>query len=384
LILEPATWNLQLRSGAHAVIDLDAIASNFRLLRERVGSRRAFYAVLKADAYGHGAARVARRLEREGADRFAVASTGEGVALRRAGVAGEILLLSHAEPEDLARQRAYGLTPTLYDPDQADALARESRAFGEPLGVQLELDTGMGRAGMRPEQLDRVGRMLAASPWLRLTGTFANLSCADDPGRRETAQQIAGLVEAAAKLRAMGVEPGPLHAANSAGILAHPESWLDGVRPGLGLYGVDPAEGLSGGGLSPAMRVETRVIAVHQVGAGTPLGYGGRFVTQRPTTVAVLPIGYHDGFRRGFSSRAAVLLRGRRAPVVGSVSMDLTLVDATATGAARGDRAVCLGADGAESVTAWELARALDTIPYEILCGFGARVSRVFVERAAE
>jgi alanine racemase len=384
LILEPATWNLQPRSGAHAVIDLDAIASNFRLLRERVGSRRAFYAVLKADAYGHGAARVARRLEREGADRFAVASTGEGVALRRAGVAGEILLLSHAEPEDLARQRAYGLTPTLYDPDQADALARESRAFGEPLGVQLELDTGMGRAGMRPEQLDRVGRMLAASPWLRLTGTFANLSCADDPGRRETAQQIAGLVEAAAKLRAMGVEPGPLHAANSAGILAHPESWLDGVRPGLGLYGVDPADGMSGGGLSPAMRVETRVIAVHEVGAGTPLGYGGRFVTQRPTTVAVLPIGYHDGFRRGFSSRAAVLLRGRRAPVVGSVSMDLTLVDATATGAARGDRAVCLGADGAESVTAWELARALDTIPYEILCGFGARVSRVFVERAAE
>jgi alanine racemase len=384
LILEPATWNLQPQSGAHAVIDLDAIASNFRLLRERVGSRRAFYAVLKADAYGHGAARVARRLEREGADRFAVASTGEGVALRRAGVAGEILLLSHAEPEDLARQRAYGLTPTLYDPDQADALARESRVFGEPLGVQLELDTGMGRAGMRPEQLDRVGRMLAASPWLRLTGTFANLSCADDPGRRETAQQIAGLVEAAAKLRAMGVEPGTLHAANSAGILAHPESWLDGVRPGLGLYGVDPAEGLSGGGLSPAMRVETRVIAVHQVGAGTPLGYGGRFVTQRPTTVAVLPIGYHDGFRRGFSSRAAVLLRGRRAPVVGSVSMDLTLVDATATGAARGDRAVCLGADGAESVTAWELARALDTIPYEILCGFGARVSRVFVERAAE
>ncbi len=382
--LRPETPNLQPRSGARAVIDLDAIASNFHLLRERVGSRRAFYAVLKADAYGHGAARVARRLEREGADRFAVASTGEGVALRRAGVAGEILLLSHAEPEDLARQRAYGLTPTLYDPDQADALARESRAFGEPLGVQLELDTGMGRAGLRPEQLDRVGRMLAASPWLRVTGTFANLSCADDPRRKETARQIAGLVEAAAKLRAMGVEPGPLHAANSAGILAHPESWLDAVRPGLGLYGIDPAEGLSGGGLSPAMRVETRVIAVHEVGAGTPLGYGGRFVTQRQTTVAVLPIGYHDGFRRGFSGKVAVLLRGRRAPVVGSVSMDLTLVDATATGAARGDRAVCLGADGAESVTAWELARALDTIPYEILCGFGARVSRVFVERTAE
>ena len=382
--LESETRDPGPRAGARAVVNLDAIAKNFRYLRERAGSRSALYAVVKADAYGHGAARVAQRLEREGADHFAVASTGEGIVLRRAGVAGEILIFSHAEPEDLPRQRAYGLTPTLYDPDQAEAIAREARLFGSPFGVQLELDTGMGRAGVRPEQLDRVGRMLAASPWLRLTGTFANLSCAGEPGRTETSQQIAGLVQGAAKLRALGVQPGPLHAANTAGVLAHPESWLDAVRPGLGLYGIDPVEGLSGGALSPAMRVETRVIAVHEVAAGTPLGYGGRFVTQGPTTVAVLPIGYHDGFRRGFSGRAAVLLRGRRAPVVGSVSMDLTLVDATATGAARGDSAVCLGADGTESVTAWELARALDTIPYEILCGFGARVPRAFVERAAE
>src|SRR5262249_42610096 len=167
-------------------------------------------------------------------------------------------------------------------------------------------------------------------------------------------------------------------------ILAHPSSWLDGVRPGLALYGVDPAEGLSGGALSPAMRIETEVIAVHRVDAGTPLGYGGRFVTQRQTTVAVLPIGYHDGVRRGFSGKAAVLLRGGRAPVVGSVSMDLTLVDATATGAERGDRAVCLGVEGGQAVTAWELARAADTIPYEILCGFGARITRIYRERAAE
>jgi alanine racemase len=229
-----------------------------------------------------------------------------------------------------------------------------------------------------------VARLLAASPWLRLTGTFANLSCADDPGRAETGEQVNALASCAARLREAGIDPGIVHAANSAGVLAHPASWLGGVRPGLALYGIEPAEGLSGGALSPAMRIEADVVAVRRVPAGTPLGYGGRFVTERETTIAVLSIGYHDGFRRGFSGRVAVLLRGRPAPVVGSVSMDLTLVDATATGAERGDRAVCLGEEGGGSVTAWELARAAETIPYEILCGFGSRLERLFVERAAE
>jgi alanine racemase len=380
--LEPR--DSRLRGPAWAVVDLDAVVRNYRFLRNRVGPGRALYAVVKADAYGHGGARVARRLALEGADRFAVAHTEEGVSLRRAGVRGEILLLSHAEPGDLPRQRAYGLTPTLYDQVQAEALAREARRLREPLPVHLELDTGMGRAGIRPEALDSVARLLAQSPWLRLEGTFANLSCADDPGRAETAKQVDLLAACAAKLRALGVEPGLLHAANSAGVLAHPASWLDAVRPGLALYGVEPAEGLSEGALSPAMRIETSVVAVRRVPAGTPLGYGGRFVTKRDTTIAVVPIGYHDGFRRGFSGKASVLLRGRRAPVVGSVSMDLTLVDATATGAARGDRVVCLGDEGGQSVSAWELARAAETIPYEILCGFGARLERVFVERTGE
>src|SRR5262249_169032 len=162
------------------------------------------------------------------------------------------------------------------DPEQAEAMTREARAGGGIFDVQLELDTGMGRAGVRLEDLDRVAATLVASPWLRLTGTFANLSCADDPARSGTALQV-GRLAAAAGLAERGVPPGIRHAANSAGILAHPSSWLDGVRPGLALYGVDPAEGLSGGALSPAMRIETEVIAVHRVDAGTPLGYGGRF-----------------------------------------------------------------------------------------------------------
>ena len=366
-----------------ARIDLDAVASNFRLLRERVGGTRAVYAVVKADAYGHGAPKVAQRLQREGADRFAVAGTEEGVGLRRAGVAGEILVLSHAEPADLARQMAYGLSPTLYDVTQAKAILDAASARRLPLRVQLELDTGMGRAGIRPEDLESVIAGLKVAPAVTLSGTFANLSSADDPSSPETARQVEAMRSALERLRNAGVPPGLVHLANSAGILAHPGTWLEGVRPGIALYGVAPSEAIDGGGLRPAMCVETRVVSVRSVPAGTALGYGGRFVTGRETTVAVLPIGYHDGFRRSFSGRVAVLLRGMRAPVVGSVSMDVTLVDATGTGAARGDRAICLGTAGGLSVTAWDLARAAGTIPYEILCGIGPRVAREYVGAGA-
>ena len=365
------------------MIDLDAIAANYRLLHDRVGAGRAVYAVVKANAYGHGATAVARRLEREGADRFAVAGTEEGVALRRAGVAGEVLLLSCAEPEELPRQHAYGLTPTIYDLAQAEALLAASRRIAGTLRVQLELDTGMGRAGIRPEELDPLIALWKNSGGAEIAGTFANLSSADDPASPATARQVAVMRECLARLRDAGVSPGLVHVANSAGILAHPDSWFDGVRPGLALYGIAPSDAVDAAGLTPAMTLESRVIGVRRVPAGTPLGYGGRFVTSRETTVAVLPIGYHDGFRRSFSGSISVLLRGRKAPVVGPVSMDVTLVDATATGAERGDRVVCLGRDGDDAITAWELARAAGTIPYEILCGLGPRVARVYREESA-
>ncbi len=366
-----------------AIIDLDAIASNYRFLAARVAPRPV-YAVVKADAYGHGAAPVASRLAREGADRFAVASPDEGAALRRAGVAGEILVLSQAEPADVPLLDAYGLTPALYDAEQAEGIGQAARSAGPPMPVHLEIDTGMGRAGFRPEELDRAIAVLRAAPGLRLAGTFANLSRADDPASPETRRQAEGLRAAADRLRARGIGPGLVHAANSAAILEAPEAWLDAVRPGLALYGISPREAFQYEPLVPAMRVEARIVSLKRVPAGTALGYGGRFVAQRDTTVAVLPIGYHDGFRRSLSGRVSVLLGGKRAPVVGAVSMDVTLVDATGTGARRGDRAVCLGADrtaaGADAVTAWELARAAETIPYEILCGIGSRVTRVHAE----
>ena len=375
-----------LPSPAVAYVDLDAIASNYRVIRDLVAPRGVI-AVVKADAYGHGAREVARRLAAEGARRFAVAHASEGIALRRAGVEGEILLLSHAEPDELPVVKAYGLTPVLYDVAQAAVLAESARGSDRPLPVHLELDTGMGRAGIRPEDLDELAALLERTASLEVAGTFANLSTADDPESPATARQIEGLRAGVERLRSCGAGPGIVHLANSAAVLGMPDAWCDAVRPGLALYGIAASGATSGSAsrsplpavaLVPAMTVETRVVSVRRVPAGTPLGYGGRFVTGRQTTVAVLPIGYHDGFRRGFSGNISILLRGKAAPVVGAVSMDVTLVDATDSGAERGDRAVVLGSDGVASITAWDLARAAGTIPYEILCGIGPRVRRVY------
>ena len=237
----------------------------------------------------------------------------------------------------------------------------------------------MGRLGIPPPEIGALAAILRRAPRLSVRGVFAQLSAAEDPGSPATAGEVRGLSDGVAALRAAGVEPGLVHLANSAGVLAHPESHFDAVRPGLALYGVLPSESLGEAGLEPAMSLETRVMAVRRVASGTPLGYGGFFVTERASTIAVLPIGYHDGLRRSLSGRVSVLLRGREAPIVGAVSMDLTLVDATGCGASPGDRVVCLGAEAGRNITAWDLARAAGTIPYEILCGISPRVPRVHV-----
>jgi alanine racemase len=358
-------------------VDLSAIARNYRLLKERAGV--AVIPVVKADAYGHGAVPVARRLAREGAGMFAVAIAEEGVELRRGGVAGEILLLNFSDPADLAIHRAYGLTPTLHDLGQAETFARAAEARGTVVPVHLKLDTGMGRLGIPPREVGALVEILRRAPTLSVRGVFAQLSAAEDAASPATPAEIRGFADGVAALRAAGVDPGLVHLANSAGVLGHPESRFSAVRPGLALYGVPPSERFAGEGLAPALTLATRVMAVREFPPGTPIGYGGAFVTRRPSTIAVLPIGYHDGLRRSFSGRVSVLLRGREAPIVGAVSMDLTFVDATDGGATPGDPVVCLGADAGRRVTAWDLALAAGTIPYEILCGIGPRVPRAYL-----
>jgi alanine racemase len=322
---------------------------------------------------------VARRLAVEEANRFAVGDVREAAGLRRAGVSGKILLLNFCEAKDLPLCRGYGLTPTLYDMSQARDFAQASSGAAAPLPVQVKLDTGLGRLGFRPEQLSDVAELLRAAPGLRVEGVFSHLASAEKRLVGETSAQINVFRDALSALAAAGLPAGLVHLANSAGILAHPDSHFDAVRPGIALYGVPPWDSEEDEGLEPAMRLETRVMSVRRVPGGTPLGYGGSFVTSRPSTIAVLPIGYHDGLRRSFSRRISVLLRGREAPIVGAVSMDLTLVDATDCGASAGERVICLGSDSGRRVTAWDLARAAGTIPYEIVCGISSRVPRRYV-----
>ena len=358
-------------------MDLSAIARNYRFLAGRV-SPASVIPVVKADAYGHGAAAVARRLAEEGAGTFGVAIAEEGVALRRAGVGGEILILGFASPGDVGLHRAYGLTPSLYALEQAREFARAAETPGAPLPVHVKIDTGMGRLGLASVELPAVIDLLKASPGLELKGLYSNLSSSSEPGPVATSVQAAALAEAAGAIRAAGLSPGRVHLANSGAVVSGAGVWFDAVRPGLALYGVAPAERLAEG-LAPALTLETELMEVREVAAGTPLGYGGAFVTARPSRIGLLPLGYDDGLRRSLSGRVVVLVNGEEAPIVAAVSMDLTFVDVTGLPARRGDRVVCIGADGSRRVSAWDWARAASTIPYEILCGIGPRVPRVTI-----
>jgi alanine racemase len=361
-----------------AVVDLGAIARNFRFLAARVAPA-AVIAVVKADAYGHGAVPVARRLAAEGARTFAVAIAEEGVALRRAGIEGDVLILNYVDPADIPLHRAYGLTPALSDLAQAKAFAEATRIDAAPLPVHLKLDTGMGRLGVRPAELPAAIDVLRNAKGLALGGVFTNFASSSDTASPRTAEQTAAMRDGLSALQSAGLSTGVVHLANSGGALAHPGSWFDAIRPGLALYGVAPAEALDDGALEPTLALETEIMTVRDVPPGTPLGYGGTFVTARSSQIAVLPIGYDDGLSRSLSGRLSVLVKGEQAPIVGAVSMDLTIVDVTGISARRGDPVVCLGQDRARRVTAWDWARAAGTIPYEVLCGIGRRVPRAYL-----
>jgi alanine racemase len=367
-------------SPTWATVDLDALAGNARALRRHVGPRCRLLAVVKADGYGHGAIEVSRRLCAEGVEWLCVARPDEGIELRRAGIEASILVLGPLEPPGLEACVAFSLTPTLTDRAGLEALEKIGAARGHRLSFHLKVDTGMGRLGLQLGDLGEWLRRLERCKHVGLEGLFSHLASIESVRGEASRRQLEQFQAAQAAVQAAGHSPAIRHLAASSAVLDLPEAWLEAVRPGLALYGVHPSHGSSRIGLRPVMAVLTRVAVVRELPEGSALGYEGTFVTRRRTRIAVLPIGYGDGLPRAHSNRGCVILGGHRAPIVGLVSMDLTLVDVTDVPAVSpGDEVIIFGEEG-RGRPLEEFARDAALSPYEILCGLGVRVPRLYRE----
>jgi alanine racemase len=371
-------------------VDLAALENNLAKIRERLagspGSAKIppkVMAVVKADAYGHGAVGVSRALEAAGVDWLGVALLEEGAEIRRAGVQLPVLVLGTARPEKIALYARYRLTPTLSS--LAELLRWQEWTAGqrELQPVHLKVDTGMSRLGVAMDEVPRALEILRGSPGLRLAGLLSHFGDADDlDSPRNPAQEER--FAAVLALLSPGERDGILiHMANSAAALHRPESRFALVRIGISIYGLDPVDETTDPqprmGLKPVMAVRARIVQLREVPAGTPLSYGGRTVTRRRSHIAVVPVGYADGYAWRLTGRAEALVRGRRVPVAGSVTMDMTLLDVTEAGAELGDEVALLGRQGNEEITATELAAHAGTISWEILCHLGLRLPRRYV-----
>jgi alanine racemase len=378
---------------AWAEVDLGAVRHNAALLA-RLAAPARLCAVVKAGGYGHGAVPVARAALDGGATWLAVALVAEGADLRDHGVEAPVLLLSEPTPDAMDEVVALGLTPTLYTEQGVEAAAKAVAAAGAaPLGVHVKVDTGMHRVGATGPGALSVVQAVVERPELAFGGLWTHFAVADDPGHPFTAEQCARFGIVVDRLAGRGLRPPLLHAANSAGALAHPASRLDLVRCGIALYGVAPSPALAGleladlgvaaadpvAGLRPALSLRARVSFVKRVGAGQAVSYGLRRPLERDATIATVPVGYADGvpWRLGVSG-GEVLVGGRRRPLAGSVTMDQILVDCGDDNVLPGDEVVLLGRQGTEQISAWDWADRSGTIAYEILCGIGPRVRKVY------
>jgi alanine racemase len=368
-------------------IDLAALAHNLTCVRGRLGGA-AVLAVVKADAYGHGAAPVARHLERLGIEWLGVALPEEGVALRDAGVRTPILILGGFVAAQAGLLLANELTPALFRLEQAEALGEAAARRGVVAKAHIKIDTGMGRLGVPAADLAALAKTLVRMPAIAISGAFSHLAAADEPGDPYTSQQLQAFLRAVNVLREHGLRPDLLHLANSPAILDHRATWLTLARPGLLLYGYNPDPRGTTIPVHPVLALKSRIVDVREVPAGGTVGYGRTWRAAAPARIATLPIGYADGLPRAASNRGTVLVRGRRAPIAGRISMDLTTIDITAIPeAALGDVVVLIGRQGGDTLGADALAAACGTIPWEILARLGPRVPRIVLgddSRASE
>jgi alanine racemase len=371
--------DLSQQRPTRAEVSLDALAANVASLRNRVGGKP-ILAVVKADAYGHGAIPVARCFQSLGIEHLAVALLEEAAELRDAGISIPLLVMGALEPSQMPSVVRLEVTPALFRPDQMEALEACAAAANRRVPYHLKLDTGMGRLGV-PWRI--AAEFLAESGkfhHLELQGLFSHLACADDPSHPLTRIQLERFAGALQTARSLGHRPHACHLANSAAVLDHPPAWLDLVRPGLALYGYHPSARNARLALQPVMRVTSRILYLKDLQPGDSVGYGATVTAARPMRIATIAAGYNDGVKRSLSNRGHFLVRGTSAPIVGRVSMDLTTVDVTEVpDASLGDEAVWLGAQGSLFQGADQVAEEAGTIPWEILCGIGSRVPRVYL-----
>lgn len=369
-----------------ARVDLDALRGNVRAIAglladgARASGRAApsVIAVVKANAYGHGAARVARALEAEGVAMLACADIDEGIALREAGVRAPILVFGALGVSDLDGVFTHALTPTISSPWAGRALASAAAERGVVLDCHVKIDTGMHRLGLRHDNLRRTLPDILGAPSLRVAALYTHFATADEPESDHFPIQQGHFAEARAVAAALGLSGTPAHAANSAALLRDERVWFDAVRPGLLLYGIVPPPLMTTLPLEPVLSLHSRVVAVKGVRDGEAVGYGQAFRADGPRTLAVVPAGYADGVDWRLGGRGVVLVRGRRVPIVGRVSMDMLSIDVTGLDASPGDEVVLIGRQGEARIDVREVAATIGAIPWELLCRLGARIQREY------
>ena len=373
---------MDVKVRTYAEIDLDALHENYLYLLSKLSSSVGVLAVIKADAYGHGALPVGRCLERAGVKMLGVANVSEGIELREGGIKAPVVLLGGSFPGEEREVIEYRLTPVLYHREMAEGLAQEARRLGVRLPVHIKVDTGMGRLGIPWQEAPSFFEWIKGLPSLKVEGLMSHFSSADEEDKAFSQEQLSrfqGVVEEAER---RGLSPAFLHIANSAALLTFPPSHFNMVRPGIILYGAHPTLSFKESfpqPLRPVMSLKSRIAAIKPHPPSSPISYGRTYHTRKESLIATVPIGYADGYPRRLSNKGKVLVRGRRVQVVGVVTMDWIMVDVSEVPGVRiGDEVVLIGKQGREEISVEEVACWADTIPYEILCGVGKRVPRVY------
>jgi alanine racemase len=378
-----------------AEISLKAILHNLRVIRRHVGAQRKILAVVKSNAYGLGAVPISKALQRAGTEWFGVTCANEGIELREAGIRKRILVLTGFWPGEEKRLIQNQLTPTVSRVDDlrhieraAKSIRGKSRAKSSRVPFHLKINTGMNRLGISPDEIDAFCLALADCPHIQLEGTYTHFASAEDFTAEQTTVQEQLFRDCLDRMRALGVSPGMVHMSNSGAICARPSTWGDMVRPGAILYGYhqsfDPPkkkqEVMCAMPLEPCLSLRARIISLREIPSGQAVGYGARFVTSRPSRIAVINAGYADGIVRARTNRGCALVRGRRVPLVGTISMDLTMLDVTDVPDAKlGDIVTIYGKDGRASIEVSEVAREIGTVTSDLLCALGRRVPKFYL-----